>query len=112
MSLGSSSAALTSRSSRSRMALTYSKRFIRREATRPGFGSAAAARSSADVSAAVNVSTASRSGRGRPAGGICPARSLRTTFSSVSAWAPTRSRSTRSSSRSAVRRRSLWQVMQ
>ena len=94
------------------MALTYSKRFIRREATRPGFGSAAAARSSADSSAAVKVSAAARSGRGRPAGGIWPARSLRTTFSSVSACAPTRARSTWSSSSSAVRRRSLWQVTQ
>ena len=47
ISLGSSSAPLTFRAMRSSIALTYSARFSRCEATPPGLGEAAATRSSA-----------------------------------------------------------------
>ena len=89
------------------MALTYSTRFSRRVTTRPGFGSAAATRSSAVSREVANASIASGAGRGRPSGGICPARSLRTTFSSTSALPATSPTSSRSSMRPAVCSRSL-----
>ena len=68
------------------MALRYSVPLRRRNAAlRPGSGSAAAARSSSVSRYATSRPDASPSGRGRPAGGIMPARSLPTTFSQTSA---------------------------
>src|SRR5258707_833270 len=52
------------------------------------------------------------SGRGRPAGGIAPVRSLRITFSHTSALAGTFAKSILSSIRPAVFSFSLWQVTQ
>ena len=107
LSPGSSDRASTSRPSRSRTALTYSVRFRRWIAGRPGLGCAAAARSSAVSSQDANSALVAASGRGRPGGGIAPARSLRTTFSHTSAPPPTSARSAVSSSSPAVRRRAL-----
>ena len=94
------------------MVLTYSTRFSRRETTRPGLGSVAATRSRAVSSEVAKASMAAGAGRGRPSGGICPARSLRTTFSRISALPGTSPISSRSSMRPPVCSRSLWQVMQ
>ncbi len=69
------------------MTLTYSTRFSRRDATRPGFGSAAAALSRSRSRRVTNASISAPSGRGRPSGGICPVRSLWTTLSRMGAWA-------------------------
>ena len=110
---GSRPAPSISSASRSRMALTYSVRFRRRTDTRPGLGCAAACASSAATSAAVNASAAAGfSGCRAVSGGICPLRSLRTTFSSTGALAPRSPRSTLSSMSPAVCSRSLWQVTQ
>ena len=112
MSLGSSAEPSISSASKSSMALAYSTRFIRRATTRPGLGSAAATRSSAVSSEVAKASMVAASGRGRPSGGICPLRSLCTTFSSTSAFAATFPMSSWSSMRPAVCNRSLWQLTQ
>ena len=64
----------------------YSVRFRRRTRRRPGFGVAAAARSSAVSSDAASASYAASSGRGAPCGGIVRVRSLRTTLSQTSGF--------------------------
>ena len=94
------------------MTLTYSTRFSRRDATRPGLGSAAATRSSACSSDVTKVSISARAGRGRPSGGICPVRSLWTTFSRTGAWAAACVGSTSSRASPPVSSRWLWQVTQ
>ena len=71
--------------SRSRTAAVYSARFKRCTATRPGLGLARAAASSAVSNSVVTFAYVALSGRGRPAGGISPVRSLRATFSHKSA---------------------------
>ena len=112
LSAGSSVDASTSSESRSRIALAYSARFMRCSGTRPGPGDAAAARSMAVSIALANASSVARAGLGIPAGGISPARTLRMTFSQISASASTRSSETVSSARPPVCVRELWQVMQ
>ena len=109
---GSSASTSISRSRRSRTALPYSNRFSRWSGGRPGFGRAAAAASSSASSPETKASRVSGAGRRRPGGGIAPLRSLRTTFSQVSAPAATAWTSARSSSRPAVRVRALWQTTQ
>ena len=67
------------------MAFWYSVRVSRRiVAVRPGFGFAAAARSSAFTRYAITLSYVASSGRVFPTGGIWRARSFRTTFSQTS----------------------------
>ena len=75
-----------SSASRSRMAFWYSVRVSRRiVAVRPGFGRAAAARSSDGLEVARRPRRRSRRPAAScPTGGICRARSLRTTFSQTS----------------------------
>ena len=75
------------------MALAYSARFSRWTSGRPGWGDARAARSSCDVSEPRSACLSASGGAGMPGGGIMPARTLRTTFSHVSLWAPTSDRS-------------------
>ena len=58
----------------------------------------------------INDATAGFSGRGRPIGGIVPARSFLTTFSQISACSVRFAGSTESSERPPVFRRWLWQV--
>ena len=94
------------------MTLTYSTRLSRRDATRPGFGSAAAAASRACSRRVTKASTSARSGRGRPSGGICPVRSLWTTLSRTGAWAAVCVGSTAPRSSPPVSSRGLWQVTQ
>jgi hypothetical protein len=72
------------RSRRSRMAFAYSARFRRCSPVAPGLGAASAARSMVSAAAVATPSSAARSGRGAPLGGIMPVRTLRTTFSHVS----------------------------
>ena len=68
----------------SRIAFVYSVRLSR---CRPGGGSCVFAPRSSSFSIQVtSASTLAASGRGIPDGGIIPARSLRTTFSPISAW--------------------------
>src|SRR5712691_11105560 len=112
MSLGSSSAPLTSRPSRSLTAFTYSARFRRCEATRPGLGDAPAARSSARSIDAMKPSSVAMSGRGEPSGGIVLPRSLRATFSRIAAWRPTSATSMFVRMRLPLFTRSLWQPTQ
>ena len=89
-SAGSNAVTSTSRWRRSRIAFRYSVALRRRSASlRPGSGLDAAARSSSASRYAVRLTYDSRSGRGRPAGGIIPARSFLTTFSQTSALSPT-----------------------
>ena len=112
---GSSASGSTSSPSRSRTALLYSTRLRRCTVVRPGFGSAAAARSSSSSSQPATVSYVAASGRGRPAGGIMPLRSLATTFSQDAAWAGTSAASSASSeigTRPARCSLSVWQVRQ
>ena len=74
---------------------------------------AAAARSSASSTAAANRSSVARSGRGAPAGGIMPVRSLRTTFSQVCGSRPGCSTSSLIEQRDLLyASRALWQVTQ
>jgi hypothetical protein len=87
-SVGSSGATSTSTASRSRTEFAYSVRFNRCSAGLPGLGWSAAAWSipfSRDVR---KTFVAAALGRGRPAGGIMPARSLRITLSASSAFPP------------------------
>jgi hypothetical protein len=58
------------------------------------------------------VSSAERSGRFAPLGGIMPVRIFLTTFSQVSAPGPTFAMSSVSSARPPIFARWLWQVMQ
>ena len=112
---GSSASGSTSSPNRSRTALLYSTRLRRCTVVRPGFGSAAAARSNSSSSQPATVSYVTASGRGRPAGGIMPLRSFATTFSHASACAPTSSASSRSREIGTVPARSplsLWQARQ
>ena len=92
-SAGRSGAGSISRASRSRIALAYSARFSRCTSGRPGWGDASAARSSCEVSETSRACLSAAGGAGMPGGGIMPARTLRTTFSHVSPWAPTSDRS-------------------
>jgi hypothetical protein len=62
-------------------------------ATRPGFGWAAAASSSERSSHDTIASTLAWSGRRTPGGGIMPPRSLRTVFSQMSACSASFARS-------------------
>ena len=95
------------------MAFWYSVALSRRRASlRPGSGLDAAARSSSVSRYEVRLTYDAWSGRGRPAGGIIPARSFVTTFSQTSAPSPTFARSIVSSASPAVRRVSLWQDTQ
>ena len=85
-SAGRKSSASISTASRSRMALVYSVRFSRwKVAVRPGSRVSAQALSSSPSSQVRNASSSSAGGRGRPAGGMTPPRSLRTTLSHRSA---------------------------
>src|SRR5688572_7142447 len=99
--------------SKSRTVFWYSVRVNRwNSGNVPGFGFAAAARSS---SVSRNVAVASYvalSGRGEDTGGIEKDRSFRTTFSQTSGFALTRDTSVGSSTSPAVLSRSLWQVAQ
>ena len=106
-SAGSSAVPSISSASRSRMVLVYSNRLRRWMDIRPGFGAAAAARSSPASSHVTKPSRVAFSGCGKPAGGMMPARSFRTTFSQTSAPAPTSLRSVLSRVRPAVLSRSL-----
>jgi hypothetical protein len=109
---GSIEAASIGRSSRSRMAFSYSVR-LRRGSTRvPGSGAAAACRSSTDSMWPARRSKVARSGRGAPAGGIMPVRSLRTAFSHSTGFAPARSTLRLASDIPPAFSRSLWQVAQ
>ena len=93
-SAGRKSSASSSTASRSRTALRYSVRFRRwNVADRPGSRVAAQLASSSPSSQSRKPSRAAASGRGRPAGGITPPRSLRTTRSHSAAWPPTSARS-------------------
>ena len=93
-----------------------------RSRTRRGSGDAAAAGRDSDVrprrdrapcsSHATSACVVASSGRRAPCGGITPARSLRTTFSQISASPDRRDRSSPSSTRPPVFRRALWQVTQ
>ena len=71
--------------STSRTAFAYSMRFNRCAPTRPGCGSRSAAASSVVWRYDVNAVASAVLGRGRGAGGICPVRTLCSTFSQVSA---------------------------
>ena len=95
------------------MEFWYSVRLRRRNVSvRPGFGFAAAASSSDDVNHETMALRASADGCGMLGGGMVPVRSLRTTFSHVSAPSTTLATSIRSSLTPAVSRRSSWQVRQ
>ena len=125
---GSSAATSMSRARRSRIALPYSVRFRRCIApVRPGFGFAEAASSRRASSQPTTACVSSSPGRGRPAGGIEPARSRAITRSHTSASALGRSGSATSSASPVSRscasstgaappatetRRSLWQATQ
>ena len=111
-SAGSSVVTSTSSASRSRIALAYSVRFSRCSAGVARLAPGTAARSSALRAARRSRRATARSGAAAPLGGIMPVLILRTTFSHVSASAPTRVRSSASSARPAVFARWLWQVMQ
>ena len=112
-SAGSNDLSSISTPSRSRIALAYSDRFRRwMAASLPGSGLASAARSSSVSTYAAKESEVALSGRGIPGGGICPARSLRITFSHTSAPAGIFSMSTLLRISPAVLSFSLWQVMQ
>jgi hypothetical protein len=93
-------------------ALAYSTRFMRWSGVRPGLGCATAIRSIAVSMAPAKPSSIARSGRRAPAGGMRPARTLRTTFSQVSGSAPARSGDSPWSDRLPVFSVSLWQVTQ
>ena len=84
-----------------------SVRFNRRRMARPGSGLAAAARSSSPARKETSASCVPLSGRGIPCGGIDPVPSLRTTFSSGSAFAATCAKSMPSRARLPVFVRSL-----
>ena len=109
---GNNDSTFTSSPSRSLTALAYSVRFRRCRTGRPGFGSAAAARSISRSSPSTNTASVASSGRGRRAGGISPARSFRITFSRVATCALGCAGSTSASERSPCRSRSLWHVTQ
>src|SRR5262245_58936151 len=79
---------------------------------RPGFGLAAAARSSVAASVVTKARLAAASGLAAPSGGIMPTRTLRITFSQVSAWAGASASVSVSSVNPAALTRSLWQVTQ
>ena len=90
------------------MAFWYSVRLRRRRVSvRPGFGLAAAAASSVDSSHEAIAALASAGGCGRFGGGMVLVRSLRTTFSQVSAVAGTCATSMSSRLSPAVSSRSL-----
>ena len=112
VSSGRKVATSMSRPSRSRTAAAYSARLRRWKVLRPGSGSAAAMRSMVFSSSVTIASRSSGSGRGMPAGGIMPARSLRIIFSIVGRRSAASAMSKPSSTRSRVRRRSLWQRVQ
>ena len=97
---------------RSRIALLYSARFKRCAGGRPGLGAAAAAASRASSSRATNCAESAAAGAGKPAGGISPRLTFRSTFSHKAAREPTSVRSCPSKDRPAVRRVSLWQPRQ
>ena len=111
-SSGSQSPASTSRSSRSRMACSYSARLRRWKGRLPGSGASAAASSRRRSSVSTSVSSAAPSGRRGPGGGIMPARSLRTIRSATSACSAASLTSNRSSDRLPRRERSLWHATQ
>src|ERR1017187_4619209 len=111
-STGSVEPALISSASKSRMALLYSARFSRWTTGLPGLGLRAALRSSASSSHLTNDDAAAPAGRGMPAGGIWPGRTLRTTFSNTSALPPTWVKSNASSETPPVFISWLWQVVQ
>ena len=93
-SAGRKSSTSISSANKSRIALRYSARFSRwKVAVRPGSGSADQFSSSRLSSHARNPSSRALSGRGRPAGGMRPARSFRTTCSQCAADPPTADRS-------------------
>ena len=80
---------------------------------RPGIRArAAAARSSSSSSDAISACSVASSGRRAPCGGMTPARSLRTTFSHISALFATCATSAFSSTSPPDLRRALWQVTQ
>jgi hypothetical protein len=102
--------ASTSSARTSRIALVYSVRFSR---CMPGGIRFAEPLRSSSVSMKETIdSSTGAAGRGMPAGGIIPARSLRTTFSQVSAWSCILATSSLSSNSPAVCKRWLWQVTQ
>ena len=111
-SAGSRVVASTSMFRSSRMAFAYSARFNRWRPVAPGFGVRAATRSSRVSSVEANSSMAAREGLAVLAGGIIPVRSLRTTFSHVSALGPTSAGSRDLRSSCPAFRVALWQVEQ
>ena len=95
------------------MAFWYSVRLRRRRVSvRPGFGAAAAASSSVDSSHEAIALRAAAGGCGRFGGGMVLVRSLRTTFSQISASAGTWATSMSCRLSPAVSRRSLWHATQ
>ena len=111
---GSSAAASIGRSSRSRTAFAYSARFRRCSAGAPGFGAAARRDRDASSSRGREASSVARSGRGAPAGGIMPVRSLRIDLLPhlrlAAGGVPTSSAVEREAA--GARARALWQVTQ
>ena len=108
ISFGSASSA-----SRSRTAFWYSVRLKRcSSGSVPGFGFAAAERSSSLSRNVATESYVALSGRGAPGGGIVAERSLRMTFSQTSGLALTRLVSAGSITSPAVFSRALWHVTQ
>jgi hypothetical protein len=75
-------------------------------------GCATEARSRLASSDDATLSTTAGSGRGRPAGGIAPVRSLRTIFSKTSVWSLTAATSNVSSASPPAFMRWLWHVVQ
>jgi hypothetical protein len=98
------------------MAFWYSVRLRRwKGSVRPGFGAAAADRSSSRSSQPASASCVALSGRGEPAGGMTPARSFKTTFSHAAGSAVTSSTRSVSSATGTMPRLFiawLWQEMQ
>ena len=109
---GSSAETSTSTSSRSFTARAYSARLSRWKGRQPGFGLTAANSSSRASRACTRPSSAPSGGRFAPAGGIIPARSLRTIFSAVAgdSWASIALKPASDSPPALAR--SLWQVAQ
>ena len=95
------------------MAFLYSVRVSRwKGGSLPGSGLILAAASSFASKCEATASYVAASGRGRPAGGIAPVRSFRTTFSQAAASAPGSSAFSFSSANPPACTFSLWQVAQ
>src|SRR5262245_18098039 len=102
----------TSMPSRSRTARAYSARFSRWNGRHPGLGFNAATLSIRDSNESTSARTAAASGCRAVGGGIMPARSFRTIFSAVSAFASTFAASKPARTSPPALPRSLWQPEQ